>query len=143
MNRLIIFTMLIALTGCASQILKSYVGKDVREAVLDYGPATNALDLGQNKRAFQWVMDRSVTIPLTATTAGQVTNYGNTSWLNSNTTLTGGQTINSECLYTLIASWNETMESWIVTEFRKPKLSCEQKRLQYQFLIAPKLIGFP
>ena len=125
MTRLIACILFMVLAGCASQILKSYIGKDVREAVLDYGPASNALDLGENKRAFQWVIGRSVTVPLTATTTGQVTSSGNTSWLNSNTTLTGGQTINSECLYTLIASWNETTQSWIVTEFRKPKFSCE------------------
>src|SRR3546814_17419814 len=94
----------LCVNGCASQIMKSYIGKDVREAVLDYGPPANAIDLGGDKRAFQWVMNSRYTTPVTATTTGSVNSYGPTAWVNTNTTVTGGQTINSSCIYTLIRS---------------------------------------
>lgn len=113
------------IAGCASQIMESYVGKDIREAALDYGPPSNAIDMGDNERAFQWVMNSSFTTPVTTTTTGSVTSYGPGSWINTNTTVTGGETVNSSCIYTLMARWNERSESWIVTGFRKPRFTCE------------------
>jgi hypothetical protein len=115
----------ILLVGCASQIMKSYVGKDVREVMLDYGPPANAFDMGDGRRAFQWGINSSYTTPATATTTGTVNSYGASSWVNSNTMITGGQTINSNCVYTLFGRWNEKTDGWFVTEFKKPNLMCE------------------
>lgn len=115
----------VSLAGCASQIMRSYVGKDVREVMLDYGAPANAFDMGDGRRAFQWVDGSSYTVPVTATTTSSVNTLGSTSWVNSNTTITGGQTINSRCLYTLFARWNEDVKGWYVTDFRKPNLMCE------------------
>lgn len=120
-----ILVTVLLIAGCASQIMNSYVGKDIREAALDYGPPSNAIDMGDNERAFQWVMNSSFTTPITATTTGSVNTYGPNSWINSNTTVTGGQTINSSCVYTLMARWNEHSESWIVTGYREPRFMCE------------------
>lgn len=120
---LVFFAILIC--GCASHIMKSYIGKDVREVMIDYGPPANAFDMGDGRRAFQWVIDNSYTTPVTATTASNVNTYGPTSWVQSNTTITGGQTINSKCIYTLFGRWNENLKGWFVTDFRKPNLMCE------------------
>src|SRR3546814_15278259 len=114
----------LCVNGCASQIMKSYIGKDVREAVLDYGPPANAIDLGGDKRAFQWVMNSRYTTPVTATTTGSVNSYGPTAWVNTNTTVTGGQTINSSCIYTLITYWQDSKESWIRSEERRVGKEC-------------------
>ncbi len=126
MNKLIYVAIAVTLlTGCASQIMNSYVGKDVREVMLDYGPPANAFDMGDGRRAFQWVMNSSYTTPTTATTTGTVNSYGSSSWVNSNTMITGGQTITSNCVYTLFGRWNENTSGWSVTEFKKPNLMCE------------------
>lgn len=113
------------LTGCASQIMQAYVGKDVREVMLDYGAPANAFDMGDGRRAFQWVIGSSFTTPVTATTSGRVNAIGNMAWVNSNTRITGGQTISSNCLYTLFGKWNESAQGWFVTDFKKPNLMCE------------------
>src|ERR1700730_9968309 len=34
--------------------LTPYVGRSIADFMLDRGPATNAIDMGGNKRAFQW-----------------------------------------------------------------------------------------
>jgi hypothetical protein len=125
MKKLSILMLALLLGGCASQIMKSYVGKDVREVMLDYGPPANAFDMGDGRRAFQWVIGSSYTTPVTATTTGSVNTYGSTSWVNSNTTITGGQTINSECVYTLFGRWNEERNGWLITDFKKPNFMCE------------------
>lgn len=121
----ILFLAVAMLNGCASQIMRSYIGKDVREVMLDYGAPANAFDMGDGRRAFQWVIGKSYTTPVTATTTGTVNNYNSTSWINSNTMITGGQTINSKCIYTLFAHWNEDINGWFITGFKKPNLTCE------------------
>lgn len=113
------------LIGCASQIMKTYIGKDVREVMLDYGPPANAIDMGNGKRAFQWVMDSSYTTPTTATTIGAVNTYGSSTWVSSNTTIYGGQTINSRCIYTMFANWSDDSNGWGITGFKSPDFMCE------------------
>lgn len=113
------------LSGCASTIMKSYIDKDVREVMLDYGPPSNAFDMGDGRRAFQWVMESSYTTPVVANTSGNVSAYGNTAWVNSNTTISGGQAVTSSCTYTMLGRWNDSRQAWIITEFRKPNLMCE------------------
>ncbi len=125
MKKLTVLILIFVLGGCASQIMESYVGKDVREVMLDYGPPANAFDMGDGRRAFQWVIGSSYTTPVSATTTGSVNTYGSTSWVNSNTTITGGQTINSKCVYTLFGQWNEDRKGWLITDFKKPNLMCE------------------
>ena len=125
MKKLSMLLIILLLNGCASQIMRDYIGKDVREVMVDYGPPSNAFDMGDGRRAFQWVIGSSYTTPTNATTTGSVNTYGSTSWVNSNTTITGGQTVNSSCIYTLFARWNERTSGWVVTEFKKPKIICE------------------
>jgi len=128
---------LLFVSGCASQIMQGYVGKDVRDIMLDYGPPANAFDMGDGRRAFQWVIDSSFTTPTYVTTtgavntSGTVNTYGNTSyghansWVNSNSVIHGGQTINSRCIYTLFGVWNEARNGWDVVGFKSPRLDCE------------------
>lgn len=125
MRKLGLLMLIFVLAGCASQIMKSYIGKDVRDAMLDYGPPSNAFDMGDGRRAFQWVRGSSYTTPAYANTTGSVNTYGPTSWVNSNTTITGGQTVNSRCLYTMFARWDEERKGWILTDFKKPTFMCE------------------
>ena len=116
---------LLTLTGCASQIMSSYIDKDIREVMVDYGAPSNAFDMGDGRRAFQWVMDDSYTTPTQSSTTGSIQVAGNNAWVNSNTLITGGQTINSRCIYTMFARWNSVSQGWSVTDFRKPKFTCE------------------
>lgn len=133
---IVIFTMIL-LSGCASKIMQSYVGKDVREVVLDYGPPSNAMDMGKGIRAFQWTKSSSYTTPTyvsssgtgtgygSSYTYGNYTNYNMNTYVNTNTVIRGGQTINSTCVYTLFARWNKGRNGWIVTSFKKPDFLCE------------------
>lgn len=125
MSKALLVAVTLALVGCATQIMKSYVGKDVREVMLDYGPPLNAFDMGDGRRAFQWTMDGSYTTPITATSTGTVSNIGSTAWVNSNTTISGGQTINSTCIYTLFGRWNDERRGWLISDFKSPSLMCE------------------
>jgi len=125
MKTLILIFTFVLITGCASQIMQSYVGKDVREAMLDYGPPANAFDMGDGRRAFQWAINSSYTTPSYATTTGNIYGSGPTAWVTTNTVITGGQTINSRCIYTVFGRWNTQRNGWVIESFRPPNFMCE------------------
>lgn len=134
---LMLMSTLIILSGCASKIMQGFVGKDIREVVLDYGTPVNAMDMGNGTRAFQWKMTKSHTTPThissssrgtgygSSYTYGRTTDYRMNAYVNTNTVITGGQTVDTSCLYTLFARWDKGRNGWIVTGFKKPKLMCE------------------
>jgi hypothetical protein len=113
------------LTGCASMIMQRSVGKDVGEVMLDYGAPANALDMGDGRRAFQWIIGSTYTMPTYATTTGTVSTVGYHTWVTSNTAIHGGQTVSSQCVYTLFAKWDGAASGWHVVDFRKPNILCE------------------
>ena len=43
---------LIALSGCATEIMQGYVGRSIQEPILDYGPPVNVVEMGQGRRHF-------------------------------------------------------------------------------------------
>lgn len=109
--------LVLLLAGCASQIMKGYIGKPVQAVVVDYGPPSASFDMSDGRKAFQWSRTSSYTLPTTAYTT-------NTAY-SSYTTVAGGQQITEHCVYTLFARWNADREAWIVTGFNDPSLDCE------------------
>ena len=123
MRNTIISIILIMLVGCVSTHMKQYMGKDIREVILDSGPPINAMDMGDGVRAFQFRWGGGTySIPQTTTTSGTVTAYGNTAWLNSSSITSGGGTIYSEgCVITYLTAWNDARQTWVVSSYRYPK----------------------
>lgn len=124
-----IMALCITLCGCASQIMKSYVGKTVSEAVMDYGPPATAFDIDQNRRAFLWSMNSSYTIPGSTTVNGNVSTAGGIGFYSATAISTPPQTVSQQCNYTVFAERipgaPEGPAGWRVVDFRKPSLMCE------------------
>ena len=123
MRWLIIFLPL-SLAGCATSIMKGYVGQDIRQVVVERGPPQNAMDMGDGRRAFQWAINQSAFVPATTTQLATVNVYGNTAIGNSTSTTYGGGTSSWTCLYTLYATWDAGRATWIVQDYQKPTISC-------------------
>lgn len=104
------------LAGCASEVMRGYVGKDITEVVLDYGAPSNVMKLPDGRVAFQWNRRTSYTTPVTT----NIYDYGS----YASATTYGGNTSTYDCLYTLFAVPNE-QESFTVVDFREPSLMCE------------------
>lgn len=119
---LLMFTVAV-ITGCASTHMKQYLGKDVREIVIDNGPPINAFDMGDGRRAFQFRWGGGTYVmPQTTTVTGSTTAIGNTTWYSGSAITSGGGIINSEgCVLTYFTRWNQEQQAWIVTEYRVPK----------------------
>ena len=110
---------LLAMSACASDIMKNYVGQPVESVVLDYGPPTAIVDLGSGERAYQW---RKISTNVVAgSTSGEVrhTKRGT----EYQTTETPGYVESQECFYTFYA--RSSGGRWFITNFRQPKLECE------------------
>lgn len=115
----------LAVTGCASSIMGGYMGEPVQSAMVKYGPPQAAFDMGDGRRAFQWSMDQSYTTPTTVNNQGNANVYGNSVWWTEKTQISGGQTLNSTCNYTMYGRWSESANAWILESFEKPRLMCE------------------
>ncbi|OAI26426.1 hypothetical protein FM996_16765 [Methylosinus sporium] len=107
------------LVGCASDIMKNYVGRPVEDVIIDYGPPSTVLELGRDERAYQW---RKVSTDVVAgSTSGEIKN----TWRGARyeETVTPGYVQERECFYTFYARGGG--KDWYVTSFRKPRLECE------------------
>lgn len=128
MKRFVAAISLLFLVGCASDVMRGYVGSPLTEPVLDYGPPAFAFDTGQGSRAFVWRMQSAVTLPGSASTTASAFPIGNSTSVYANTIINPPQTILSDCAYALYAeriSDAEGPAAWRVTGFRKPRLGCE------------------
>ena len=108
--------------------MKQYMGKDIREVVLDSGPPMNAMDMGDGTRAFQFRWGGGpVVIPQTTTTTGSVTSVGNASWFNARSITSPGGVVTTEgCIITYLSKWDASRDTWIVSGYRYPKgLFCD------------------
>lgn len=112
---------LVAVGGCASQIMERYVGKSITEPILDYGPPANVINLQGDRRAFQWQIASSGVVPMTTPSTSTI--YGSGGYASVTTQSTSYIPYSSECLYTLTAT--RSGDDFIVDGFRKPRLGCE------------------
>jgi hypothetical protein len=110
----------LGLPGCAAQeraraeqlqktkmdsALTPYVGRSIADFMIDRGPATNAIDMGGNKRAFQW--------KITGQTPGAVVPLSGV--------LVAVPPQQQTCLVSLIASASKpapAMSDWIIDSWR-------------------------
>ncbi len=117
----LLVVLMVLVAACASQIMGKYVGQDIREVALSYGPPSNAFDYGDGRRVFQWTSKTTFTTPSQSTSTGSATVVGNTIWMNSNTQISSPQTFSQKDVCSYIATWDESKSAWIVTEVRIPK----------------------
>jgi hypothetical protein len=107
-------------------ILQGYVGKDLREAVLDYGYPVMFLDMADGRRAFQWDMSRKVDLPASAETTTKTQGL----WTNSTTSTSktvidpGGTMTITNCKYTMFGEWSTEQNGWEIVDFKKPSGIC-------------------
>ena len=111
----------VLLAACAADTMQSYVGQDIRNVELAYGPPANQIDLGNGARAFQWTKISADTTPITAVSTTDKDKKGRKT---TQTQFIGGDTTVTRCLYTFITAWNPQANSWIVTGIRQPSLEC-------------------
>lgn len=104
--------------------MKQYVGKDIREVILDDGQPIDAIDMGDGVRAFVYPFGGGTYVmPSVSTTSGSVSRSG---WLSATTITSPGGVIDvPPCRMTYFARWDAARGGWIIHEYRIPKqLAC-------------------
>lgn len=115
----------LAVSGCATAMLESYVGQPVQQVMIERGPPDLVMDLPDGRRAFQWAVTTQHTTP--RQTYGQANIYappGAYANVNYNQMTYGGQTVQQTCRYTLYGRYDAASRSWVVESFQKPSLMC-------------------
>lgn len=107
---------LMAIAGCASQMMEGYLGKDITEVIMDRGTPSGAIDLPDGRRAFMWTSTQTSVAPVTTSYSGSA--YGGTAMSY------GGSVSRWDCTYTFIGQRNPR-GSYTVVDFRQPSLMCE------------------
>lgn len=115
--------LVVALTaGCASQIMQSYVGKDITEPAMDCGPP--CCNDGSARRPPRVHVADALGDGRPADHNATYNAYGSGNWVTGAATTTGGGISSWSCNYTLIGQKNP-QGSYTVVDFRRPSLSCE------------------
>ncbi|MDQ2804589.1 MAG: hypothetical protein M3Y41_18615 [Pseudomonadota bacterium] len=123
MNKHVVGTIAILATlgACVANTMRTYVGQDVRQVELAYGPPSNVIDLGGGTRAYQWSRISVSSTPASAVTTTSKDKKGRR---YSETQFVGGGQSVSRCLYTFMTAWSPPQNGWIVTGIRQPSLDC-------------------
>ncbi|WP_432444415.1 hypothetical protein [Rhizobium lusitanum] len=114
-----VLAVLLMLTACASQIMKSYIGEPISSVMLDYGPPDNVYDLRPGERAYQWRQKKTQVVAGQSSGEVRQTRRGR----RYEVTETPGYVEQTECFYTFYA--RSSGSDWYVTSFRQPSLECE------------------
>src|SRR6185437_1532356 len=109
------------LAACVTDTMQKYVGHDIREVELSYGPPSNQVDLSQGTRAFQWTKISVDTTPVTSTSTTEKTKKGGKI---TQTQFSGGDQSISKCIYTFYTAWDAQRSGWIVTGIKQPSFDC-------------------
>jgi hypothetical protein len=95
LERVSMLVIIVALAGCASGVMKQYVGKDIREVYMEHGKPANTFDMDDGRRVFQF------------------------NWGESSSGSPYGQ--KGGCLLSYITRATPANNSWIVEEYRYPE----------------------
>jgi hypothetical protein len=120
-SMLMLYFAVAMLAGCAADTMRGYVGQDVRNVELNYGPPANQIDLGNGTRAYQWT---KITVDTTPMSAVSTTDKDKKGRKTTQTDFIGGDQSVTKCLYTFITTWNPQANGWIVTGIREPSFDC-------------------
>lgn len=112
------------MAGCATQVMQGYVGRDIRDVMVRYGPPDNAFDMADGRKAYQWRMESSSVTPTYSTTEGRTRERHDGDRYQSTTITTGGDVSTTTCFYTLYATWDEAARGWTVVAYEKPGFEC-------------------
>jgi len=110
----------LALSACASQIMKSFVGRDVASVVARYGPFESTFPMPDGRHAFQWKMVETSMVPFESTVDEVITRNGSSERVRSS----GGYLNEETCFYTVYAVPAGT-NGWTIVGYEKPDFDCE------------------
>lgn len=112
------------LGGCASDIMRGYLGRGPEAVMARYGPPDNVFDMPDGRRAYQWMQISQ------STSAGS--EETRTRWVKRRgdgrpervtvTQVTPPTSTDRRCFYTLYA--HRQGAGWVLDNFERPEFGC-------------------
>jgi hypothetical protein len=114
-----VFAAVMAVGGCASTEMRTFVGKSVDETHMTYGQAVNVIDLNDGRRGYQYRWGGGAGIvPGRASTS--ISSIGDVTTATT-TTVPALVFESAGCLITFIARDQGPPRGWVVEDYRVPK----------------------
>lgn len=112
------------LASCVSsaETLEGYIGHDIREAEMNNGPPTNIIEMGKDKRIYQWSFDQSYSVPARTSYYGGYEMGNGYIVDNRQAVTTGGYSRSYRCLYNIFTE--REGDRWIITDYQIPQNGC-------------------
>jgi hypothetical protein len=112
-----------SLTGCATDIMRGYIGRTPQDVMARYGPPDNVFDMPDGRRAYQWLEVSESTSPGSEQTR--------TRWVEkrdgrrervTTTEISPPVSERKKCYYTMYA--HRDRGDWIFDSFQQPEFGC-------------------
>lgn len=113
------FALTLALSGCATDIMRGYVGRPPEAVMARYGPPIDVRDLPDGRRAYQWMESETETSGGEATTKIE---HGRNDRPRTRTEYSPTTTKERRCFYTFYA--RRTAYGWQIEDFERPEFGC-------------------
>ncbi len=121
---LALFPAALTLAGCASDIMRGYLGRGPEAVMARYGPPDSVFDMPDGRRAYQWVQISQSTSP--------GSEESRTRWVKRRgdgppervtvTKVTPPTSAERRCFYTLYA--HREGGGWVFDDFARPEFGC-------------------
>jgi hypothetical protein len=120
----LLVTLALGLTGCATGIMRGYMGRTPQDVMARYGPPDNVYGLPDGGRAYQWLQISQ------STSAGS--EESRTRWVDrgngrrervTKTQITPPTSDVKKCFYTMFAH-RSAAGAWIFDRFESPEFGC-------------------
>lgn len=120
----LILAMALGLGGCATDIMRGYMGRTPQDVMARYGPPDNVFDMPDGGRAYQWLQISQ------STSAGS--EESRTRWVDrgnghrervTTTQITPPTSELKKCFYTMYAH-RAPSGAWIFDRFAPPEFGC-------------------
>ena len=112
------------LTGCATDIMRGYLGRTPEDVMARYGPPDNVFDLADGRRGYQWLEISNSTSSGTEETRTRMVERrrGRGPERVTTTQFTPPTQSEQRCYYTLYA--RREGGAWVFEDFAQPKFGC-------------------
>jgi len=115
---------LLTLSGCAADIMRTYIGSGPEAVIAHYGPPDTIFDLPDGRRGYQWLQVTQSTSAGSEETRTRIEPRGRHGGAQRVTTtqITPPSVQTSRCFYTLYA--HRVGDRWVFDDFARPILGC-------------------
>jgi hypothetical protein len=124
LNAGVVLALALSLAGCATDIMRGYVGRTPQDLMARYGPPNNVFDMPDGRRAYQWLqISESTSAGSEETRTRWVERHDGRRERVTATQINPPTSERKKCYYTMYAH-RDAGGAWIFDSFEQPEFGC-------------------